>query len=385
MAFWLAVAVLAAIVTYAVTRPLAGPRATEIPSSEADLAVYKDQLKEIESDLGRGLISGDEAEAARTEVARRLINVSERAEKPQDGRRFETATPSLLPLYYAASVAVPALALTLYLTFGAPGLPGQPYVERLAAKTDHANADDLVAQVEARLRAHPEDGRGWDVIAPVYMSQGRFGDAANAFSMAAKLLGETVARLEGVALARIRAEDGIVSEDARKALERALVLDPKRTEPRIWLALAKEQDGDVAGALADYRALLELAPSAAPWRQAVESRVAGLAAKPGDGPARAPFIATPEAPSAADAAAVAAMSAGERERLVTSMVEGLASRLKKDGNDLQGWLKLVRAYKVLGRDQDATGALADARKQFSGDAKALDEIDAFAKSLGMGS
>ena len=384
MAFWIAVAVLAAAVTYAVTRPLAG--AARVPeTSPSGLAVYKDQLKEIEADRARGLLSGTEAEAARTEVARRLIRDAD--QQVSQGERAATLQPPKLnALYFLASLAIPLMSLGLYLTFGAPGMPGQPYRERLAATPDNAKTADLIAQVEARLRAHPEDGRGWDVVAPIYMSQGRFAEAADAFESAARLLGVTAARLQGFALARIRADNGLVRDDARKALEHALALEPKRQEPRIWLALAKEQDGNIAGAPSDFRALLSSTAPDAPWRQAVEQRIAGLEAKAAGGaPASPPQNASPATSARPDADAIAAMPPQERERMIATMVDSLANRLKANGNDLAGWLKLVRAYKVLGRSDDAVTALGEARKQFEADPKSLSDLDALAKDLGLGS
>ncbi len=70
---------------------------------------------------------------------------------------------------------------------------------------------------------------------------------------------------------------------------------------------------------------------------------------------------------------------------VNQMVEKLAERLKTETTDLEGWLKLVRAYKVLGRDGDATAALATARKSLSADQKAISALDGLAKELGLGS
>ena len=79
------------------------------------------------------------------------------------------------------------------------------------------------------------------------------------------------------------------------------------------------------------------------------------------------------------------MAPEARQQMINNMVEGLAERLKKDGNDLTGWLKLVRAYKVLGRNDDAASALSEARKQFASDEKSLSELNDLAKSLGLGS
>ena len=216
------------------------------------------------------------------------------------------------------------------------------------------------------MREHPEDGKGWDVIAPVYASQGQFAEAAEAYSKALKLLGETPKRLEGFAVSETRAANGVVSPMAKKALERALEIDPKRFEARMWLALAKEQDGKTADAIADYRALLAEVPETAPVRQALEARIKGLE--------KGPVSDTNATANMADAGALSSMKADERA-MVEKMVGGLAARLKANGNDLPGWLKLMRALKVMGRDKEAAEAMGDARKQFASDAEALGQIE----------
>src|SRR5690606_19035092 len=122
--------------------------------------------------------------------------------------------------FTSAAILVPAFSLGLYLALGSPGLPGQPHAERVSAPLEKATIDDLVVKVEERLRAHPEDGQGWDVIAPVYLRQGRFAEAAQAFQRASRLLGESPRRLAGYGEATVFANNGIVTEEARRAFER---------------------------------------------------------------------------------------------------------------------------------------------------------------------
>ena len=121
---------------------------------------------------------------------------------------------------------------------------------------EQAALANVIAQVEARLRKDPEQGKGWEAIAPVYLKLGRFRDAANAYANAARLNGETVALLAGRAEAAMLASDGVVTEEARVAYEKILQARARRMEPRFWLAMAKEQDGKLANALAAYKALL---------------------------------------------------------------------------------------------------------------------------------
>lgn len=365
MIFWITVAALAAAVTYVVTRPLFAHVESEKVPAAADFAVYKDQLAEIDADVARGLVTETEADGARNEVSRRLLRSAEAA-KALDGAAAGTGIAGTV--HFAASVGIPLASVLLYLAFGQPGLPGRPLTERLAAAPENAATGDLVAKVEARLREHPEDGRGWDVIAPVYSAQGRFADAAQAYAKAAQILGETPKRLEGFAISDIRAADGVVTAAARKALARSLELEPARSEPRIWLALAKEQEGKIDEAIADYRAIIAAGPQDASWRKSIEARLAALEKNGTKG--------TGESLSGMDS---------EMRAKVEEMVSGLAEKLKANGNDLEGWLKLMRSYKVMGRDKEAADAASAARKALAGNAAALGEIDAAAKSLGIGS
>jgi cytochrome c-type biogenesis protein CcmH len=282
----------------------------------------------------------------------------------------------------AIAAAVPLLTLAFYLAYGSPGLPSFPASNRDQLSLERAQIGDLVAKVEARLREHPEDGDGWDVIAPVYYKLQRFGDAANAYARAARLKGETVRRLAGFAESAVFAADGIVTEEARAAYEKILKLEPGRVEPRFWLALAKEQDGKLADALADYKGLLAEAPADATWRAEVESRAAEVARRIAG--AEKPEPRGP-GPSAEDVAAAEKLAPADRAKMIAQMVDGLAQRLKADGRDLAGWQRLINAYAVLGRGQDARQALAEARRNFPADEQALAALAALAKSLGLGS
>jgi cytochrome c-type biogenesis protein CcmH len=394
MVFWILVAVLVAGVTLAITRPLMRPPAGAPADADADIAVYKDQLKEIAADQTRGTLAANEAESARAEIARRLLRVT------QDKSQAQAAAPAvarnrfIMPVSVVTSIALPLVSLGLYLTYGDPGMPGQPLSDRLAEATTASKPNDLVAKVEQRLREHPEDGKGWDVIAPVYYAMSRYADAATAYQNAINLVGESPKRLQGFANARIRQENGIVPDDARKALQRMLVLAPKSVEPRIWLALAKEQDGRLAEAAADYKGLLAQAPADAPWRKVIEERLASLGPSGGAAPggdqtaaANANASAAPAAPQAAapDASAVMSMNPEERQAFITRMVDGLAARLKADGSDAAGWVKLIRAYQVLGRRDDAVKALNDARANLKSNQGGLTQVEDLARKLGLGS
>lgn len=382
LSFWIPAALLTVAVVIGLVRPLSRRRREADgdvePRSAADVAVYRDQIAEIDADRARGIISDAEAEAARIEIARRLLAA---APDGNDAEARKAAAPGNASgrAFLAVACAIPAVALGIYATLGSPGLPGRPLAERLAkAPSASVGVDELVARVEAQLRANPGDGQGWEVIAPVYLRMERFSDAAEAYRRALDILGESPRRLSGLAESTVLANDGIVTETARRAYTRLLELEPERTDAKFGLALAKEQDGDIDEAEAMYRKLLDGAPPQAPWRQFVAERLAVLAQRRGVSPE-----ASVPPPGAAAAEAVAGLPEPQRRQMILQMVEGLSQKLKANGRDVEGWQRLMRSYSVLGEGDKAEAALADARKALSGDDKALAEINAFARALGL--
>ena len=388
MLIWVVLACLTAIVLFVLLRPLAGAGASHRTPEAFDAAVYRDQLGEIDSDRARGLIGAEEAEAARVEVARRLLAADSTARSANRAKPGGTRSKTAM---IAIGAALPLLALGIYLTYGSPRLPDQPLAARLADPASDRNLEALVARAEARLRQHPEEGEGWEAIAPVYLSWRRYDDAAQAYAQAIRLLGPSAKRFSGQGQAVVLANNGVVTEDARHALERAHELDQALIEPRILLAIAKEQDGQFAAAIADWRAILDSTDGEAPWRAMVETRIGAADAHlAGKSVAESETPAPPQAdapdqggPSGSDISAAQAMNPAERQAMIEQMVGRLAARLDQDGSDLPGWLKLVRAYSVLDRKDDALKALQRAKSQFSGNEQAIEQLDQLAAELGL--
>lgn len=396
MLLWVSFAILTAAVVAFLLRPLRqaqGPAA--IASEAADVAVYRDQLKELDAERERGLIPANEHASARAEIARRLIkragkaeSIAAEAKQAGENSRFARRT------YATMAALLPILGVALYLGMGSPHLPAQPFAARDTGPGSDIAIAGLIQRVEERLREHPEDGQGWDVIAPVYLRIGRYPEAAHAYAEANRLQGESDRRLLGFAEATLLAESGVVTEPVRAAALRLLQLDATHVQPRVWLALAREQDGDLAGAVADYRKLLSGAPEDAPWRDAVaerlllvQARLRGdqVEAQPAPGSADAPQSAPPkDGEASVDPADVSTMSREQQDAFVGDMVARLAARLEETPQDIEGWLRLARAYKVLGRDDDARLAIVKARAAFAGDEEALGRIAGAENALGLG-
>lgn len=266
MVLWLIAAGLtAATVAYLLRALRAEPDRRQNP----DVAVYKDQLTEIERDIERGLLNEADAQSAKLEISRRLL-VAADADKQAGGL---SATPGrTIPLMLA--IVIPVVALGAYLMLGAPGLPGQSYAERMSVPLNELPIEGLVAQLEQRLEEEPDDVRGWRLIAPVYLQLGRYGEAINAFGRIMQIDGREADALTGLGEALTLSGDGIVPPPAIRAFEAALEMDEMHPRARFYLALSKAQTGDLSGAASDWERLLSDTPDDAPWRAIVESHLA---------------------------------------------------------------------------------------------------------------
>jgi len=372
MLLWIAFAAMTGLALMAVFVPLARARSAVASGTEGDIAVYRDQLQAIDEEVARGIIGENEAEAARTEISRRLLAAGERRDDDIPSRPASATRYSGLAV--ALAVGVITVGLAGYLAIGSPELPGEPLAQRQAQPPGAQDPQMLIAKVEAHLQSNPQDGRGWDLLAPVYMELDRFADAARAYANALRLLGEDAERLAGLGQALTHAESGMVTATARQAFERALVLDPRHAGARFYLALAFEQEGALNKAAEAWGTLLAIAPVDAPWRPVVEQHLAAVKARLGEEePA-------PEANAAPDGRA---LSPTARTEMVEQMVARLAERLKSDDGDLDGWVMLMRSYTVLGRDVEARETLARARERFADDRAALETIEAAAGDLGL--
>lgn len=372
MSLWFIFALMTAAAIFAVLWPLG--RAKPATGGGSDVVVYKDQLEEIDRDRAAGLIGESEAQAARLEVSRRLLAAAG-AEPPT----VAAAVPPNRQLRRRAAVIAAFVILSfgapgLYMALGSPNIPGEPASARVNTPRGQESIASLVTQVEAHLARNPNDGAGWEVLAPVYMRLGRLDDAVLARKKALELNGATATREADLGEAEAAAANGVVTADSKAAFERAVARDPHEAKARYYLGLAAEQDGKTEEAAAIWRSLLASAPAGAPWaafvQEALARATAARAAAPG--------------PSGDDLAAAAEMSDDQRRDMVRGMVARLATRLQSDGAaNVEEWLRLVRAYAVLGERDQANNAATDARRALGERPDDVKRIDDLIKNLGL--
>ena len=249
-----------------------------------------------------------------------------------------------------------AAVLVLGIGGGAYYFVGRPHLaQREANGLNTREVGGLVPFLIQRVRQYPKDVRAWRYLGQAYMAANDPRDAAKAFAKAIDLTGQDDARLDAAyGEALVLANEGAVPPEAEAAFTAALSADPANAPARFYLGLAKAVHNDRAGAIALWQSLLADTPVTAPLHQLLVDRIAILTSQ-SVGPGGAP---NPRA-----------------------MVDMLAARLKADPNDALGWVRLIRAYGVLGETQKAKDALAMARKTFAGNADAQTAFTTAAKAL----
>lgn len=372
MTLWFVFALMTVAAIFAVLWPLS--RGVRPQSEGSEAAVYKDQLSEIDRDVAGGLIGSSEAEAARVEISRRLLA----ARDSQDGPPVISSTGLRRSAAILALVGLPILAVAIYLPLGSPRLGDFPLAQRARAPDTAQPFENMVTQVEAHLEKNPTDGRGWNVLAPVLARLGRFDEAVRAYRNSITHNGDSPERRSDLGEALVAAASGVVTAEAKAEFERAIALNADEVKASYFLGLAAEQDGRGSEAASIWRAMLAKAPPDAPWRPLVQAALGRVGGAP------APSLGAP-APALSNEAMAAAkdMNEADRSEMIRGMVDRLAIRLKQNGDDVEGWLRLVRAYMVMGDRDKARSALGDARQAVANDAARLRQLNEGLKNLGL--
>src|SRR3984893_10664085 len=355
--------------------------------SGSDTAVYRDQLDEIDREQAASLIAHVEAEAARVEVSRRLIAAAETAKArsiapaPGPAGWYRRATLA------AAIVLLPVGAGAVYLSLGSPGLVSVSMNAATGGQPLPAGIEHTVAEVETYMESNPRNGRGWELLAPVYLRLGRFDDAVRARRNALEIFGPDAAHLGDLGEAMVMASGGVVTAEAKSLFERANAADPEDVMAQYYLGLSAKQDGRRDEAEKRWRALVSRAGEGAEWLPLVKDALARIDEK---GPAAAVSAppsaaakAAPKGPSAREVAAAAQLAPAERNGMIEGMVARLAQKMAENGSDVEGWLRLIKAYSVLGERDKALAAAANARSALAGNSDNLRRIGELAKELGL--
>ena len=412
MVFWIVVVALALVVALLLGLAALRSHGKAVEAADYDLQVYRDQLKEVERDLARGVIDAADAERLRTEVSRRILAADAAAKA---ARRGETHQPGWagIGLFAMLAAGVVGGAVALYAALGAPGYPDMALAERIEraeeARQNRPSQADAEAQVppmpapdvpedyaelmdrlREALEARPNDVRGHALLARNEAALGNFKAAYEAQQQVLTLrgAGATAQDYADYAEMLVLAAGGYVSPEAEAALSAALGRDPNNGVALYYLGLMFDQTGRPDRAFRAWDRLLRQSPPDAPWIEPVEAqigRVAQLAGQPDyTPPARAePPAAGLAGPTAEDMEAAEDMSPEDRMAMVRGMVDGLSERLATQGGTAAEWAQLIGALGVLGETERAQAIFDEALSTFAGDEAALERIRAAAAQAGL--
>jgi cytochrome c-type biogenesis protein CcmH len=323
MMIWLIFAGMTAAVVAALAVPFMRKSVgAQSPDSDFDRTVYRDQLQELDRDAVRGLIGETEAQAARNEISRRLLQVA-KPEAPAAVNRYALLAVLLVPL----------IALPVYAKYGSPRLPDVPLQERLKGAIANQDFEALVATVEAHLAKTPDDVEGWKVLAPAYKREQRWNDSADAYANILRLAPATADSIADYGEMLVFANEGMVTAEAEHAFVEALKLEATNERARYYYDMALKQEGK-APALSDEQI-----------------------------------------------AAVQAMPKQDQTAMIAGMIDGLEQKLGKDSRDLEGWKRLIRARRISNDIDKAKISLGLAMNIFKDEPATLDDLQALAKEL----
>ena len=358
-----------AIAMAALALPLMGRRSVD-GAADSTVAILKDQLAELERDQNRGLIAAPEAKAARLEVERRILKAATRT-GPQT---FQTTSLGRALVMFAI-IAVPAGSAALYAQLGAPSMPDRPLASREMERTPTevpAEVRAMVANLEARLAAEPDDVQGWLMLGRSKLTLNREGEAIDAYRQALALVPaqtpQEVEAVTGLADALLQRSMGVVTPEVRQLMFRLAELEPGDPRPLYFAGLADAQAGDYNGALERWRVLLENTPADAPWREQIEPSIVQAATQLGLDPEPILALSAAPTPEQERARELADLTPEERTAQIRGMVQGLADRLASEGGSAEDWQRLGRSYLVMGERDGAVRAFREALVQEPDDA-----------------
>lgn len=255
--FWLLAIVFTGIALVLLVRPFIRHREKieSLFEGTGDLAIYRDQLKELERDHATGVVSKEEAEAVRAEIGHRLIEAEEATAKAEfyfDPLR--TAGMIVLTLTIGAVI--------VYALQGSPLLPSRPFDATSATADPTGEVAKFVENQEKKLREDPDNLEGWIRLAEAYRFLGRYREASEASAHAVGLTGTDRPDLLAVyAENLVLAENGEVTKEARRAFASVLDYDPKDLSARYYLGLADVQEENYEAALKRWQELAKDLPA----------------------------------------------------------------------------------------------------------------------------
>ncbi|MDE9450651.1 c-type cytochrome biogenesis protein CcmI [Aliiroseovarius sp. Z3] len=419
MVFWLIIGALTLATILVLARQMLRPRDTapvaegDTTRMSSDMKVYRDQLNELDRDVARGTVTAQDAERARIEISRRLLEADKAAQaKTQPTDAPQTVSRMVIGL---CAIFLAVGAFGLYWTLGSPGFQDLGREKRIAMSQEMRESRPSQAEVEADMPPwpgppaeapedyleliqglrdavadRPDDPRGLDLLAQHEAAIGNMVAAHKAMGHLLKVKGASATADDFVRQADllVNAAGGFISPEAEEMLRNALARDPDHQLARYYTGLMFAQNGRPDMGFRLWRGLLEEGPATAIWWTSVRSQIGNLAAHAGvdytppDAPTR-PAMPGLTGPSADDIEAAQEMTEEDRAAMIQGMVEQLSNRLATEGGTPEEWARLITVLGVVGETDRAAAIWDEAKTIFADHPDALATVQAAATQTGL--
>jgi cytochrome c-type biogenesis protein CcmH len=277
--FWLVGVLLAAAALFLILQPLLFHKGTSrVSRREANISIYRDQLRELDADLRAGMLAQADYERARRELEARALEDAGASAEIAAGRGSRGVA-------WAIGAGIPLIALLLYLATGNPGaISPEPDPHAISAQ----QLEGMVERLAARLRESPDDVEGWKLLGRSYSVLGRFPESADAYAKAAARAPRDAQLLadfaDVLAMARGSAGAGNLLGEPEKLIARALEIDPQNLKALALAGTAAFARKDYAAAAAQWEKMLPLVPPDSEDARAIRANVEEARALAGSPP-----------------------------------------------------------------------------------------------------
>ena len=357
------------VVAWLVRPLLRTPTSDGISSERLNASIHRDQLQALEADLARGAINQQDFETTRDELQLRLLDDTESYEQAPAPKAtgFWTSRRTAA----AIGLSLPMLALGIYWQLGTPAA-----IDQIAkTQVDNHQMVQMIDALATKLKANPDNPKGWVMLARSHKIMGRLEEAQQAFEKAGSLVNTDPDLLVDYAELLGTLAGNNLEGKPQQMISEALRINPEHPMGLMMAGVVAYQRTDYKGAIGRWEKLLGLLPPDSPDAEQILANIADARAKAG-----LPATDTNKLPPVPAGAAE-----GMTPEKVNQMVERLAARLKENPDDLAGWARLARAYKVQGQLDEAANAYAKTGKLLDSDPDLLtqyaDLLATRAKSL----
>ena len=261
----------------ALQRSSEADRKTEDERREANIAVYRDQLSELESDLKNGIVSQEQYTQDRDEIERRLL---EDTKSGTSEVKASTTAATARYTAYAIGIAIPLVAVVFYLNVGNPkaieGPPPTTVQPRMGAGGGERTQEQIEANVAAlakRLQSNPADAEGWTMLARSYSSMGKFPESVGAYTKATELTPKNADLWAEFAFATAMANGRSLEGGPMELIDHALKVDPENLKALQLAGTAAFQAKDYKKAIGYWERVLKRVPPDSEVTEAIQSRI----------------------------------------------------------------------------------------------------------------